>query len=102
MARDQSTPVGHRDPSTALIFRRLVYLHRRPPMKGRFQYKHLVAAVFVLGLFMDLLDTTITNVALPTLSRQFGAPATSIEWVVTGYLLGLAVFIPVSGWAADR
>ena len=71
-------------------------------MKGRFQYKHLVAAVFVLGLFMDLLDTTITNVALPTLSRQFGAPATSIEWVVTGYLLGLAVFIPVSGWAADR
>src|SRR6266542_2787835 len=71
-------------------------------MNSRFQYKHLVAAVFVLGLFMDLLDTTITNVALPTLSRQFGAPATSIEWVVTGYLLGLAVFIPVSGWAGDR
>ena len=71
-------------------------------MSSRFQYKHLVAAVFVLGLFMDLLDTTITNVALPTLSRQFGAAATSIEWVVTGYLLGLAVFIPVSGWAGDR
>src|SRR5881396_2840245 len=71
-------------------------------MTSRFQYKHLVAAVFVLGLFMDLLDTTITNVALPTLSRQFGAPATSIEWVVTAYLLSLAVFIPVSGWAGDR
>ena len=71
-------------------------------MTSRFQYKHIVAAVFVLGLFMDLLDTTITNVALPTLSREFHASTTSVEWVVTGYLLSLAVFIPVSGWAGDR
>jgi EmrB/QacA subfamily drug resistance transporter len=69
---------------------------------GRLQYKHLVAVVFVIGLFMDLLDTTITNVALPTLAKDFAASTTSIEWVVTGYLLSLAVFIPVSGWAGDR
>src|SRR5262249_48622392 len=68
----------------------------------RIPYKWLVAIVFVFGLFMDLLDMTITNVALPDLSRSFQASATTIEWVVTGYLLSLAVFIPVSGWAGDR
>ena len=35
----------------------------------RFQYKYLVAVIFVVGLFMDLLDMTITNVALPTLAE---------------------------------
>ncbi len=68
----------------------------------RLEYKWIVGVVFVFGLFMDLLDMTITNVALPTLSKDFSASTTTIEWVVTGYLLSLAVFIPVSGWAGDR
>lgn len=71
-------------------------------MLKRVEYKYLVGVVFVFGLFMDLLDMTITNVALPTLQREFNAPTTTIEWVVTGYLLSLAIFIPVSGWAGDR
>ncbi len=71
-------------------------------MLKRVEYKYLVGVVFVFGLFMDLLDMTITNVALPTLQHEFGAPTTTIEWVVTGYLLSLAIFIPVSGWAGDR
>jgi MFS family permease len=61
------------------------------------QYKWLVAIVFICGLFMDLLDTTIVNVALPTFGRHFGASNTTLEWVVTGYLLSLAVWIPASG-----
>jgi MFS family permease len=65
-------------------------------------YKWLVAAVFVSGLFMDLLDTTIVNVALPTLGKEFNAANTTLEWVVTGYLLSLAVWIPASGWLGDR
>src|SRR5207244_5263780 len=64
--------------------------------------KYIVAVVFVLGLFMDLMDSTITNAAIPTLAKDFHATATTVEWVVTGYLLSLAVFIPVSGWAGDR
>jgi EmrB/QacA subfamily drug resistance transporter len=71
-------------------------------MFRRIEYKYLVGIVFVFGLFMDLLDMTITNVAIPTLSKEFGAATTTIEWVVTGYLLSLAIFIPVSGWAGDR
>src|SRR5256885_3409394 len=51
---------------------------------------------------MDVLDTTIVNVALPTLGRELRVGNDTIEWVVTGYLLSLAVFIPVSGWAGDR
>ncbi|MEZ5235792.1 MAG: DHA2 family efflux MFS transporter permease subunit [Acidimicrobiales bacterium] len=65
-------------------------------------YKYVVAIAFVLGLFMDILDTTIVNVALPTLGREFSADTNTIEWVVTGYLLSLALWIPASGWLGDR
>jgi EmrB/QacA subfamily drug resistance transporter len=51
---------------------------------------------------MDLIDMTIVNVAIPTFVRDFDASTTTVEWVVTGYLLSLGVFIPVSGWAGDR
>jgi len=65
-------------------------------------YKWVVATIFVIGLFMDIMDTTIINVALPTLARDFHATAASTEWVVLGYLLSLAVWIPASGWIGDR
>jgi EmrB/QacA subfamily drug resistance transporter len=41
-------------------------------------------------------------VAIPTLAEEFDATTTQVQWVVTGYLLSLAVFIPVSGWLGDR
>jgi len=58
--------------------------------------------VVVLGTFMTILDTTIVNVAIDSLSRQFSSPLTEIQWVATGYMLALATVIPLSGWAADR
>ncbi len=73
---------------------------------GRLEYKWIVGGVFVFGLFMELLDMTIVNVALPELARSLDvnpeSAATDSQWVVTGYLLSLAVFIPVSGWLGDR
>jgi EmrB/QacA subfamily drug resistance transporter len=69
---------------------------------GRLEYKWLVAIAFVFGIFVTLMDLTIVNVALPTFATDFNAPTTTIEWVVTGYLLSLAVFIPASGWVGDR
>jgi EmrB/QacA subfamily drug resistance transporter len=69
---------------------------------GKVDYKYLVAGVFVFGLFMDILDTTIVNVALPRLAEEFQANTATLEWVVTGYVLSLAVWIPASGWIGDR
>jgi EmrB/QacA subfamily drug resistance transporter len=62
----------------------------------------VVAGVAVLGLVMAVLDTTIVNVALDTLSRDLGAPLSTIQWISTGYLLSLAVVIPLSGWITER
>jgi EmrB/QacA subfamily drug resistance transporter len=71
--------------------------------QSRIPYKYLVAAAFVSGLFMDLMDLTIVNVALPRLARDFHTTnATTLEWVITGYLLSLAIWIPASGWIGDR
>ncbi|MBV9311729.1 MAG: DHA2 family efflux MFS transporter permease subunit [Solirubrobacterales bacterium] len=59
-----------------------------------------ISAVVIVGSMMSILDTTIVNVALATLSRELHATITDIQWVVTGYMLALAAVIPVTGWAA--
>ena len=66
------------------------------------EYKYLVAAGFIVAMFMDLMDLTIVNVALPTLGIEFHASNSALEWVITGYLLSLAIWIPASGWIGDR
>src|SRR4051812_48880993 len=58
--------------------------------------------VVILGAFMTILDTTIVNVAIDKLSRDFHTSLTTIQWVATGYTLALATVIPLTGWAADR
>jgi EmrB/QacA subfamily drug resistance transporter len=60
------------------------------------------STVVVLGSIMSILDTTIVAVALATLGRDFHVSVTTIQWVSTGYLLALAMVIPVTGWAVDR
>src|SRR3954462_11054210 len=51
---------------------------------------------------MSILDTTIVNVALETLSRELDPPLSTIQWVSTGYLLSLASVIPLTGWMTER
>jgi EmrB/QacA subfamily drug resistance transporter len=62
----------------------------------------LVASVVIVGVIMSILDTTIVNVALETLSRELHAPLSTIQWVSTGYLLSLALVIPLTGWMSER
>jgi len=64
--------------------------------------KLVVAVVYICGMVMNSLDSTIVNVALATLGREFHVTPASIESVVIGYLVSLAVFIPASGWLGDR
>src|SRR5512141_1919156 len=51
---------------------------------------------------MDLMDTTVVNVAIPTLTKEFHTSTSTVEWAITGYLLSLAVFIPAAGFLSDR
>ena len=55
-----------------------------------------------VALFMENLDATILNTAVPTMSVNLGVEPLSLKSVLTSYTLSLAVFIPVSGWMADR
>lgn len=55
--------------------------------------------VVLVGALAVLFDTTIVAVALHTLSTELHAPISTIQWVTTGYLLALAVVIPITGWA---
>src|SRR5690349_992868 len=71
---------------------------RRPSINPKVS----VSVVFVSAMFMSIMDGTIVNVALPSLSRQFNATGTSIDAVVVGYLVSLAIIIPASGWLGDR
>jgi EmrB/QacA subfamily drug resistance transporter len=62
----------------------------------------MLGAVVVLGTFMTVLDLTIVNVAVPTLGRDFSASISTIQWVLTGYMLAFASVIPLAGWASER
>ncbi|RKS70719.1 EmrB/QacA subfamily drug resistance transporter [Actinomadura pelletieri DSM 43383] len=61
-----------------------------------------LAIVVVLGAIMTVLDATIVNVAIASLGRDFGAPLSTVHWVVTGYTLALSMAVPLSGWSVRR
>ncbi|MGB0114523.1 MAG: MDR family MFS transporter [Ilumatobacteraceae bacterium] len=65
-------------------------------------YQSKVMTVYILGLFMTIIDGTMVNVALPTMAEDFGVPTTDIEWIAVGYLLSFAAVIPIAGWFGDR
>ena len=58
--------------------------------------------VALIGAFMAILDSSIVNVAIPTMMNVFNANPSSIQWVSTIYLLALGVVTPLSGWLGDR
>lgn len=62
----------------------------------------LVAIAVVVPTFMEVLDTTIANVALRYIAGGLSAPATDSEWVITSYLAANAIILPISGWLATR
>jgi EmrB/QacA subfamily drug resistance transporter len=69
---------------------------------SRVEYQWVVATAFVLALFMDILDVSIVNVSLVKISQDFKASIGSTTWIVLGYSLSLAIWIPISGWVGDR
>ena len=62
----------------------------------------LIAVVVALAAFMEVLDTSIANVALPHLAGDLGASNDESTWVLTSYLVSNAIVLPISGWLANR
>src|ERR1700712_911404 len=62
----------------------------------------LTALIVASALFMQNLDSTVIATALPTMARAFGYDPVRMNVALTSYLLSLTLFIPASGWVADR
>ncbi len=70
--------------------------------RSTFNQKIAVSVVFVAAMFINILDITIVNVALPSMGRDLHATQASVGAVSVAYLVALAVVIPASGWLGDR
>jgi MFS family permease len=58
--------------------------------------------VAVLGSFLSQMDATVVNVSLASLATKLHSSLSAIQWVTSGYLLALALMLPLSGWMVDR
>ena len=71
-------------------------------MSGFVTRPMIVALIVACGLFMENLDGTVITTALPTMAASFGDTPARLSLGVTVYMISLAIFIPISGWVADR
>jgi MFS family permease len=62
----------------------------------------IVPLIVAVALFMENMDSTIISTALPAIARDIGTHPLALKLAITSYLLALAIFIPASGWTADR
>ncbi|HTF44064.1 MAG TPA: MFS transporter, partial [Terriglobales bacterium] len=62
----------------------------------------LIAVTVSLAAFMEVLDTSIANVALPHIAGNLGASNDQSTWVLTSYLVSNAIVLPMSGWMASK
>ena len=70
--------------------------HQEVPHKG------LITLSIMLATIMQVLDTTIANVALPSMTGDLGASQDTITWVLTSYIVAAAIMTPATGWLSDR
>jgi EmrB/QacA subfamily drug resistance transporter len=71
-------------------------------LQSRINPKVAVSVVFVAAMFMTIMDTSIVNVALPAIGRDFRVAPTAVDGISIAFLVSLAVFMPASGWLGDR
>src|SRR5438270_6880058 len=65
-------------------------------------HKWWIAVAVMLGTTLEVLDSSIVNVALPHLQGSFSASVDEIAWVVTSYLVANGIMIPMTGWISSR
>jgi len=64
-------------------------------------YKCIVGITCMLGTFMEVLDTSVANVALPHMKGTYAASTDEITWVLTSYLVANAIVLPITGWLGN-
>ena len=69
---------------------------------GAYPNRGLITVMIMLATIMQVLDTTIANVALPSMTGDLGASQDTITWVLTSYIVAAAIMTPVTGWLADQ
>ncbi|MBX3568097.1 MAG: DHA2 family efflux MFS transporter permease subunit [Rhizobiaceae bacterium] len=65
-------------------------------------HRGLITVSIMLATIMQVLDTTIANVALPSMTGDLGASQDTISWVLTSYIVAAAIMTPLTGWLSDR
>jgi len=68
------------------------------PAEDKYKYKYLIAIAVTLAAVLELIDTSIVNVAIPHMMGNLGATLDEISWVSTGYIIANVIVIPMSGW----
>ena len=64
--------------------------------------ERLIPLIVAAALFMENMDSTVIATSLPAIAADIGTSPLTLKLAITSYLLSLAVFIPASGWTADR
>jgi len=61
-----------------------------------------ISLIMIFGSLAPLLDSTMVNIAIKTIAVDLNSTVSVIQWVTTGYVLAMAVVVPISGWAIQR
>src|SRR5713226_3383944 len=67
----------------------------------RYKYRYLIAITVSLASVLELLDTSIVNVAIPHMMGNLGATLDEIAWVSTGYIIAAVIVLPMTGWLSS-
>ena len=77
-------------------------VHEGRPLYEQVRYRGLLTIAVMGASVMQILDTTIANVAIPHMQSSLGATSETVNWVLTSYIIASAVAMPITGWLADK
>ncbi|QRM54430.1 DHA2 family efflux MFS transporter permease subunit [Sinorhizobium sp. BG8] len=76
--------------------------HRTTPVASNHPMNRIVPLILAVALFMEQMDSTVISTSLPAIAHDLGVGPITLKLALTAYMVSLAIFIPLSGWMADR
>src|SRR5215207_11203463 len=70
--------------------------------EDKYKYKYLIAIAVTLAAVLELVDTSIVNVAIPHMMGNLGATLDEVAWVSTGYIVANVIVLPLTSWLSER